>query len=343
MELMVRWFDPQAVGAPGVQELRRGRFSEPGKHEIRTAEFHVQVHVNTAGFVDREWGPRRPGVSRVLLVGDSFVQAAQVPLEQGLGRVLSTELTDLRGAEVEVLSMGVPGAGTATSLDLVRTEGIGLKPDVVVLGFLVSNDIMNNHPLLEGKTDKPFYMLQDGALVPTDREVHLSQGAGSVPLWALSHTLRWGVRRWLSSKEAQRQIDAGDGVPIPLRVHDPQPGPHWEESWQVTAAMVDALGKYCESRGIRLGILLIPDDAQSSTAGRDRMTARWPESAQWDLDAATRRAEGLAAQHAAVLDLQPALSGAGRGLYFVQDGHWTARGHGAAARAAAPWVSELLD
>ena len=343
LELGVRVVAPQPMGVHIPDDLRRGPFVVPGQHALHTSEFEVQVHVNQDGFVDTEWSPRRADVPRVLVVGDSFVQAAQVPLEDGLGRLLARGLTQAQGREVEVLSMGVPGAGTATALDLIRGPGIALEPDVVVLGFLVSNDIMNNHPLLEGKADKPFYRLVDGQLVRTDRASALSSGVEHLPLWAVSHAVRWMARRWWVDAEVKRQLSIGEGLPISLRVHDPEQGPVWEEAWAVTDAMLAELSALCQSRGIRFGVMLIPDEVQVSPLARKRLQSQWPQSAGWRMDIATERVAVMAAQYAEVLDLQPGLEREEGRLYFPEDGHWTPAGHAAAASTAVPWLSAMLE
>ena len=190
VEIGVRWLRPQPLGAAGGSSLLRGQFTQPGVHANRTAEFSVQVHVNSARFVDREWESPRPGVPRVVVIGDSFVEAAQVELEQGFGRVLEGALGEVTGAPVEVLSMGVPGAGTATALGVLEAHALPRQPQLVVLGMLVSNDVLNNHPALEPKRDKPFYRVESGRLVPTDA-VDVEVSPWRVPLlWQASHAWR---------------------------------------------------------------------------------------------------------------------------------------------------------
>ncbi len=205
LELGVRWLAPEPLESPVA--TRRGAFLTPGDHPLHTDEFDVQVHVNSDGFVDREWGPRVPGRARVIVVGDSFVQAAQVALPQGFGRMLDADL----GPDVEVLSMGVPGAGTATALRLIDEQALPRDPDLVVLGFLVANDVLNNDPLLDGKPDKPYYRLQDGELLPwslADAQVPV------IPGWGWSQLVRKVGRTWLRDIEVRH----------PHRPAHPRPG-----------------------------------------------------------------------------------------------------------------------
>lgn len=347
IEVAARVLAPQPLPSDADPPLLRGQLTRPGAHRVKTPEFDVEVQVNDAGFVDRPWGPRRPVVPRVVVIGDSFVQAAQVPMDQGFGRALARQLSRARGGEVEVLSLGVPGAGTATAFELLDAYALDLAPDAVLLGFLVSNDVLNNHPLLEQKTDKPFYALTGGgALVRTAPEAAVAPGPGW--LWRGSHAWRWAVRAAVEKAVAEQKVALGGGVPVDLRVHDPAPSATWEEAWAVTDALIDAMAARCAEAGVTFGVALFPDSLQATRAGADRARAAWPDAAGWDFSVAQARAGAIAAGHGPVVDLLPAIAAADRGdpqppLYFAQDGHWTARGHAAAAEAAADFAAGLLE
>jgi hypothetical protein len=356
----VRTFAPQPIGSSGP--LNRGQLTEPGDHRVRADEYDVTVHVNRDGFADREWPaltsggaggtpsdhptggvaggvPPAPG-GTVVVIGDSFVQAAQVPPGQGFGARLEAGLR-ADGHDVDVLSMGVPGAGTATALGVLRTVALPRHPDLVVLGFLVANDVLNNHPLLEGKDDKPFYTLRGGVLVPLDA----ASAVADSPLWRWSAAWRWATRAMVQKRVAERKLSLGNGLPLDLRVHDPAcvggggTAPHcptWDEAWAVTDALIAEMARECA--GTRFAVVLFPDRVQV-----ERSAPAWPAAAGWDFDAAEARAARVAGAHAPVLDLLPPLRATGEDLYLHRDGHWTARGHAAAAAATVPFVERLLD
>jgi hypothetical protein len=341
LELGARTF---GLGGGPRADLRRGAFLQPGAFPNRSAEFDVVVQVNAEGFVDRPWGPPPADRPRVLLLGDSFVQAAQVPPGQGLGPQLEAALA-AAGQPAEVLSAGVPGAGTATALGLAEDLLPRLRPALVVLGFLVANDVFNNDPRLDTKADKPYLRLVDGRLVAWDAQEAGLQGAlaalARTPLWQASAATR-ALGRALGGAAEARAAAAG-GLPAPLGVHDPARPAPWPEAWATTEALIAALAQVCADHNAALGVVLLPDAPMVDAGARAALVRTHPAAAGLDWEQARAEAASRAGRHAPVADLAPALEAAGGArLYFPVDGHWTAAGHAAAAQAAAPAVASWL-
>ncbi len=133
-------------------------------------EFDAQVSFNSLGIR----GPESLGyakgdaVYRVLLLGDSFMEAVQVNDDETLGEQLRSLLQSQMGRPVEVVNAGVSGFGTDQELLWLREEGVKYAPDLVLLAVYPHNDFMNNGELLEsanqGGINKPFFSLVDGTL-----------------------------------------------------------------------------------------------------------------------------------------------------------------------------------
>jgi hypothetical protein len=343
VEAGFRLFAPQPLGAPLSSSLLRGEFVQPGDHRNDNREYRVEVHVNPDGFADKDWGPKQQGVLRVVVIGDSFVQAAQVSLRNGFGRVLERSVAEILGHEVDVLSMGVPGAGTATELGVLDTFALPRSPDLVILAFLPGNDILNNHPLLEEKEGKPFFALRDGQLVPVDAGDAVVPAWMRGPLWNGSHAWRFFARKAWRGQVIKRKIALGKGVPVDFRVYDPAPDPVWDEAWQVTDALIGEMAAHCSAQGVRFATVLFPDPIQGTPFNRDALLSSWPAIQGWNFDGVWSRALGLAASHGPVEDLHPAFWESREQLYFPIDGHWTAAGHALAARTTAPFVAKILE
>jgi len=112
----------------------------------------ASTRVNSIGFLDREppAAGAHPGVCRVALIGDSFVEAPQVPLADKFQTVFE-DLANARrpaGRRVQTIALGFDGTGQSNQLPFYDVFARPLQPDVVVLVF-VANDFANNSTWLE--------------------------------------------------------------------------------------------------------------------------------------------------------------------------------------------------
>src|SRR5205085_2157642 len=100
---------------------------------IRDPEFTTLVRFNRDGLRGPEVSSTRPpGQARVLILGDSFVEGAEVDEAATLSVVLAERL-DGAGRWVEALNAGVRGWGTAQEYLYLVNQGLQLQPDVVIL------------------------------------------------------------------------------------------------------------------------------------------------------------------------------------------------------------------
>ncbi len=98
---------------------------------------------NSLGLRNREIGPKKSGVCRILFIGDSLIWSG----ESTSGKLFTEVLEDRLNAAYstgkrtfEVINAGVPGYTTYQELEFLKIYGLDMKPDVVVLGF-VFNDL----------------------------------------------------------------------------------------------------------------------------------------------------------------------------------------------------------
>jgi hypothetical protein len=154
----------------------RGWKLRAGARGWQTEEGHAFVRVNRWGYRGPDWTPVKPnGTLRIAVLGDSFIEAQQVPeqetgcevIQHELRRALSNAASGhYRGLKrVEVMNFGVDGYGTAQEF-FTLVEGVWkFSPDIVVLAFFPGNDIRNNSAVLEGDKCRPFFMPQGNQIV----------------------------------------------------------------------------------------------------------------------------------------------------------------------------------
>ena len=315
-------------------------------------EFIVPVEINSQGLRDIERPLAKPaGVRRVLLIGDSHVEALQVPLEDSIGRQLERHLRKL-GGPIEVVSAGVSGYGTASELLFFRQRGWKYEPDLVLLAFYPGNDIKNNGPGLESAL-VPEYDAS-GALV----RVRGRKVRRKAPHWSHAYTY---VRKLVLTRQpalaarlesmgvikrgAVRKPPAPEGVPLDYWVYAQQESAMWKAAWRHTLRNLEELRAASRARGARFALLIVTARDHVYAESWRQLGVIYPRlrSGEWDLSAPARRVKKWCeAKQVACLDLFPEFErardeGAER-LHFVHDGHWTAAGHALAAKSAADFI-----
>lgn len=116
-----------------------------------SVDYWMEERTNRDGFLDREFpsGPPGPGVCRVVFIGDSFVEAAQVPIKDKFHILFESEFNERsHDRKVDTVAIGYSGTGQLNQLPFYTVFARPLRPNVVVL-IIVGNDLANNSALLE--------------------------------------------------------------------------------------------------------------------------------------------------------------------------------------------------
>ena len=322
-ELLVRAFFPPADFEGDRQLARRfhphQRFHQHSPH----GEFDLRHRYNSQGMHDREHERKKaPGVRRVLVIGDSFVEAAHVRLEETFASRLEARLASR--TPTEVINAGRSGFGCAEEYLVLRHFGIEREPDLVVQAFFV-NDLWDD--------DASASEIEwDEAGIPIRMRGRRSE------LLRLLHDrlLRIG---WRKTPHAD--------MPALLRgvVRDQfMTEPYWQRSLRMLEA-ADALAR---EHGAAYMLVLVPVQEQVETLRARRSGG--PDPDIWITDALQRRLVAWGdAQGILVLDLLDAfIAYPVDETYYVMDGHWNPRGHELAATAIAdvveqqPWFASWL-
>jgi hypothetical protein len=327
---------------------------------IKTPQFTVRIDTNPMGLRDpRQTYAKPPGTFRVLALGDSYVEAAQVAAEDAI----SARLEGLLGASsprpVEVINGGVFGYGTGQEYLLLDQEGVKYQPDLVVLFFCHCNDIPNNNyrmELIDGELSralKPYFDLDDEGselrLIPPpppSSRTTVRERLRDVSL--LYNVIETGVVYKLELQNPREAFNGVDGLVEPTRgKYDAKPTGEWERSWRITEAVIARMRDRAAEIGAPLAIVSIPEWRMLERAYWQRdANKRLVESGRGGPDAQVRLLNGIARRlNVPHLDLQPAyqplVDKDGLFRYYIEgDYHWTVAGHGVAAEAVAAFLNE---
>jgi hypothetical protein len=172
----------------------RGFALRPGVSGWYRKEGEAYVRINSEGLRDREHAKQKPpGTLRIALLGDSFSEALQVPLEDTFWVVMEEKLQGCRafngGRRVEVINFGVSGYGTGQQLLTLREHAWEYSPDIVMLAMTTNNDITDNSRSLKKTEEIPYFVYRDGQLTLDDSFRHTR--TFRLRHSSLSHAGRW--------------------------------------------------------------------------------------------------------------------------------------------------------
>ena len=143
----------------------------PESRGVWSKEGFSKVEINSKGWNDFERQYNKPqDVVRVAIVGDSFIEALQVPktdsvaskIESWLDVNCKYKMDDIR---YEVLSFGASGWGTTQMHLAINNEIIQYDPDFVIMAFFPGNDLKNNIYELELNSNRPYFKIENGSLI----------------------------------------------------------------------------------------------------------------------------------------------------------------------------------
>jgi hypothetical protein len=248
-------------------------------------EGEVFVRINSAGLRDREHAiPKPDNILRIAVLGDSFAEALQVPMEDTFWAILEREIRGcaaVAGREPEVINFGVSGYGTAQELIMLRRRVWTYAPDIILLTITPGNDIRNNSRVLEKDERRPYFVVKNGQLVEDTsfRDVigfrlrysswgqAITQVRNSLRIFQLANE---AIRRVTQPNRAPDKQSALDGQRIDGTSRSGQQGEvppwlqgevgldmatymepqdsAWKEAWQVTENLIKLMHAEVENR-----------------------------------------------------------------------------------------------
>ena len=93
-----------------------------------------RIESNSSGFRTKDFGPKTPGVARIVTMGDSSTFGWGVDADYTYQRLLETRLQD-DGVPTEVLNLGISGHTTRHGLGVFEHYVRDLNPDALIVGY----------------------------------------------------------------------------------------------------------------------------------------------------------------------------------------------------------------
>jgi hypothetical protein len=296
-------------------------------------QFGLTVSFNSDGMRDQERSvDKAPGVFRVLALGDSFIEALQMQLEESFTSLLQRELADRVSGRVEVLNASVSGWGTDDELKYLTSYGRRWKPDLVVVVMTLYNDINDN-------LRERFHTIREGALVEKSGvrasflDYKVTQLKGLLATRSHAYQLLLRARRMRESRAEAQQLSMHVGGLFSESADE-----RMSRGLELTRLLLERIRAVVSGDGGRVVLVLIPLGVQLSDRQFEELSGtRRGSMSGSEIDRPQRQMKRIAERAGiAVIDLLPGFrawaAGGGAPLYLTRDGHWDGPGHRLAAR-----------
>lgn len=310
----------------------------PGKEGFWKTEGLAYVKVNTKGLRDREHAyEKKSDTYRVIILGDSFMEAVQVPFEKSFPALLEEKLNSRSSARhFEIINLSMSNFGTTQEYLYFKNEGIKYNPDLVILAFYI-NDIANNSYKLQTFLSRPFFKSENGILTLDSQRKFYSDNWLKKMLRKYSRL--YAVIQYRKDLLIGRHARIAEQMVIEYKVFSRAYDSEWQEAWEITKNLITALKKEVQNSGAEFYIFTIPAGIQVYDNLDNSQIQGYTKMSSSDLD--FQKPDQLLADFSKINEIeyfslladfinfvkkQP-----NNQLYFSYTGHFTPSGHALAA------------
>lgn len=311
-----------------------------------------------------EYSVARPaGGRRICLVGDSYVEALQVELDETMFAVAERRMNRAE-RPVEWYAFGCSGFGVSQNLEVIRHYALDYRPDVVIM-FFVSNDVEDCSAYLgpiEEYVVTHYLDEQDELVLLPPRPwapSRLRRTAGNLALaryLALQRGLRPAPPRPVAANQPRREVTATTTSHV-LPGADLQ-AMSWEQRQETTWLLVEKLLVAARDECRRRGALFVVADRGSSARIESALAGVEYSLPPRDEDpfCLGPRAQEMGSEWVGPIaarlgipfldmtePLREEVARTGQTHRFPNDGHYNEMAHETVGRVLAEWVESLLE
>lgn len=299
-------------------------------------EFSNKIKINSRGFVGKDYDYKKEeGIFRAVVLGDSLVEAIQVSPENNFSSLLEKELNE-EGKKAEVINLGMSSFGTGREYLTLKHYGLQYQPDLIILGFCISNDVYNNY--LEDENNPSFVINEDSGPKKQLKSFLLKNIilANYFKEKAYSSTSLRNILMKMGIFNQAKNIgplDEEDKIPTDYYVYAKEYDDVYQNGWEKTKYFFNKINQLAEENKIKFLAVLIPGEEQiyENVWGEIKDTYPGMKKREWDLEKPNKLLESYFIENKIdYLDLSSIIkekSQSEEALYFKYDGHLTEAGH----------------
>lgn len=343
-------FNPQIQAGSCQYNEILGWEHKPNFDGIRvTKEFETLIKINSNKLRDKNYDYGKPdGIKRIVVLGDSFTEGAQVEENERFSEVLESRLLK----NVQIINTGVSGYGNDQELLFLKNEGMKYNPDIVLVAFCIGNDVtdnMQNVTTWDPSQGRPVFILNDNELTLTN--VPVPQKKENVT--SFLRFKRYMARHFHSYSFISTRISMNHnllnffkkiGIAGAIRENPPRKPdlysstytPKLHHGWNLTKAILKEIYVVAKENNSKTLIVLVPNKEQVYKENWDGIKRYYSLNDQnYNLSKPNDVLVEFGKEcDIPVLDILPEFrehAKNGEQLYFKIDGHWNVNGHKLAA------------
>jgi hypothetical protein len=304
-------------------------------------DYATPVALNDLGFHDRDYSPQRPSPStyRIMVLGDSYVAAWEVPLDETFHKRLEARLAKedpLGRGSYQVIAVGQGRSAQEAEIEWLRKYGPVYKPNVVLLLFFCGNDFMENDPATFREASD-FGLRYIGKVAP--RKLEFFRKLMIVPNSRLNGLVADAATEYYAA-----HLDRFDATISPADLMSPEIGiyrnplaPEWQAAFELTGKLLEVARHEAKALGARFVLASL---SGPQAIGDLAPAILWKEvkDPAFDYDRPDRWVRGWAASHhVPLVELGPPLAKIGRRrVFWKHDQHLNSYGHAVVANLLYP-------
>lgn len=307
----------------------------------------VEVKTNSDGLRNPEIPAEKPsGTKRVLFIGDSFTMGWGVSEDKAYPRLAENLARQMApNSHIEMINAGFTGAGPSGYYLFLKYFGLQLKPDAVVVGMYIGNDISARRDIEWTKIDprgypevvKSLSTYIDASGNMRRRDIPPKY---RIPILRESHLFIYIANRLIPDSLVLPEYMK---TSLLLCLFKPNCTKQDKEKAEVKH-LFTGIKELTDSANIPLLVVLIPAEYQVNENMRKKYDINVPLTPN-DQRRPNEEFTGWFAENGIhSLDLLPVFQkNNDLMLYFEQDDHFNPLGHALAATAIAPAVIQLFE
>lgn len=306
----------------------------------------VEVRINSLGLRGREVKMKKPeNTKRILFIGDSFIMGWGVKEENTVSEQTAQILNSMNlKTASESLNAGVAARGVSDYYLVLKNTGMELDPDIVVTGFYLGNDVIQQDEFVYTKADSsglPLSSRSRASFVDISGQIRLRKipYQYSIPYLRESQLFIFFASRLLNTSSIYTTRDS-----VPLQVCQFK---EWckdlnREKAEVKKLFI-AMKKITDNRKTKFLIALIP--AKFQIYGGSEIEFNMPVLFPQEKDYPEREwSDFFSENNIDYIDLLPDfLDKKDIQTYYHLDEHWNNTGHHIAAEAISKKLEKYLS